>query len=172
MSLIESAFQKLYPEKEFGYSAVLKYSGKFRGYNARVQLNRLSKEIVFKLSDKWVDVSDEIKTGLIQSLMVKILKSPAHSVQMDLYDLFIKNLSDVLPRTRTNVLLEESFKRVNDKYFSGLMAMPNFELKDSVRVLGTYEYSTDTVSVTKLLLDKVELLDYVMYHELLHKKHK
>lgn len=170
--IIKEAFEKLYPEKEFNYSAVLKYSGKFRGYNARVQLNKFSNELTFNLSSKWKTVNKQIQLGLIQSLLVKILKLPAQSIEIELYELFLKALSDSLPRNTTHPLLEESFKRVNEKYFVGLLSMPSFELKNSSRVLGTYEYSTDTVSITQMLLAHPELLDYVMYHELLHKKHK
>ena len=33
-------------------------------------------------------------------------------------------------------------------------------------------YATDTVTLSKALAHDLELVDYVMYHELLHKKHK
>ncbi len=172
MTLIEEAFQSLYPQKEFQYSAVLDYSGKFRGYNARVQLNRFTKQLTFKLSNKWKTVNKEIQIGLIQSLMIKIWKSSGQTMQMELYELFLKALPNTVPRTKTHPLLEDSFSRVNEKYFAGLMNMPNFELKNSTKLLGTYEYSTDTVSITQMLLEHPKLVDYVMYHELLHKKHK
>lgn len=172
MNLAEESFKKLYPEKDFPYFASINYSGKFRGYNARVQLNKFTRQLTFKLSRNWEGIDRSIQMGLLQSLFIKILKQPAHTTEMDLYDLFLKNLADNLPRTKTHPTLEQSFNRVNEKYFGGLMSMPNFDLKDSLRVLGTYEYGTDTVSITKLLLENPELLDYVMYHELLHKKHK
>ncbi|MBR9692917.1 M48 family metallopeptidase [Candidatus Woesearchaeota archaeon] len=38
--------------------------------------------------------------------------------------------------------------------------------------LGHYEYATDTISISTALKEAPELLDYVLYHEMLHKKHK
>src|SRR3989338_9836629 len=122
MSIIEESFKQLYPEKEFNYSAVLEYSGKFRGYNARVQLNKFSRQLTFKLSRKWDGVNKDIQMGLIQSLLARILKDKVSTMQIDLYELFLKNLSDTLPRTKTHPVLEESFTRVNEKYFAGLMS--------------------------------------------------
>ena len=36
--LIEKAFRELYPDKEFQYIPVIKYSGKFSGFNANIRL--------------------------------------------------------------------------------------------------------------------------------------
>jgi predicted metal-dependent hydrolase len=68
--------------------------------------------------------------------------------------------------------LEESFNKVNEKYFFGLIEKTNLTWHNSIRRLGSYEYGTDTVSISKVLETDMELLDYVMYHEILHKKHK
>ena len=38
--------------------------------------------------------------------------------------------------------------------------------------MGSYEYGSDTLMLSRILADDTNLLDYVMYHELLHKKHK
>jgi len=43
---------------------------------------------------------------------------------------------------------------------------------DSMRRLGSYEYGTDIISMSKVLDHDEDLIDYVMYHEMLHKKHK
>jgi len=52
--------------------------------------------------------------------------------------------------------------------------MPNLEWgNNSKRKLGSYDYHTDTISISKIFLDaEQELLDYLMYHEMLHKKLK
>ena len=170
--IAKQAFCKLYPDKMFNYSATINYSGKFKGYNANVQLNKFNSEMVFNLSKKWQEVSNEIQIGLLQSLMTKIFKQHKRTTEIELYELFLKNLSNTTPRTKSHPILEESFNRVNEKYLMGLMSMPNFGLRNSTQLLGTFEYSTDTVTITSWLLEHQELLDYVMYHELLHKKHK
>ena len=43
----------------------------------------------------------------------------------------------------------------------------------STSKLGSYEYGSDTISISNNLISaSKEILDYVMYHEILHKKHK
>src|SRR3989338_2672311 len=54
----------------------------------------------------------------------------------------------------------------------GMFLQPNLRLSNGTNRLGTYEYATDTVTLSSILLDDLVLLDYVMYHELLHKKHQ
>jgi predicted metal-dependent hydrolase len=70
------------------------------------------------------------------------------------------------------VVLEESFDKINEKYFFGLIEKPNLTWHNSIRRLGSYEYGTDTISVSRVLSTDKILLDYVMYHEVLHKKYK
>jgi len=72
--------------------------------------------------------------------------------------------------------LEESFDRVNDRFFNGMMEKPNLVFaSESFRKLGSYEYSTNTVNISTIFQglpdDEKRFLDYVIYHELLHKKH-
>ena len=44
---------------------------------------------------------------------------------------------------------------------------------DSTSKLGYYEYGSDTITISAIFQDSQrELLDYVMYHEMLHKKFK
>jgi hypothetical protein len=43
---------------------------------------------------------------------------------------------------------------------------------ESFTKLGCYEYGSNTVTVSRIFEQDEELLDYIMYHELLHKKHK
>ena len=71
-------------------------------------------------------------------------------------------------------VLEKSFDRVNERYFYNLLEKTNLKWGyPSLSKLGSYEYGTDTIMISKVLenTDK-EILDYIMYHEMLHKKHK
>jgi len=172
VGMIEEAFMELFPEKEFSYSAKIKYSGRFKGYNANVQMNRFSKEIIFNLSKQWRSVDKKIKLGLLQELMCRLFKKKAKTTNMDLYNIFIKQAHLAVPKTKSHPVLESSFNRVNEKFFAGMMDVPNLKISEGLRTLGHYDYGTDTVSVTRHLLDHDDCLDYVMYHELLHKKHK
>jgi len=185
MDLVEDAFLRLFPGVEFNYDVAIVYSGKFKPYNATVR--KMGDRLQFNFSRSWETVSDEIVIGLVQSLLVRILRKDKSiaaaaekmgrkgSLNMQLYEDFIKGISEV-PSTGTSSdeRLESSFNRVNQKYFLGLMDKPNLKWgNDSFRKLACYEYHTNTISVSSLFADAPEhLLDYLMYHELLHKKLK
>ena len=170
-SLIEEAFQQLYPEKELKYSVSLKYSRKFKPYNANVK--RYGNNLIFNLSRDWKKISKEIQIGLIQELMVKILKNKKKTMSIELYNLFMKNIHLAVPKTKTDKILEESFNRVNESYFNGMLDKPNLEWgSNSTSKLGSYEYGSDAITVSSIFKNEKKLLDYVMYHEMLHKKFK
>jgi len=184
MNIIEEAFQKLYPDREFNYSAKIKYTDRFNAYGANVKL--YGNEIEFGLSKKWRTVSREIRMGLLQELMLKLWKrkslggrgkpSDFNTTYIDLYNSFVKNVHIAIPKTKDDPVLSESFERVNDKYFYGIVEKPNLIWGSKSRThLGSYDYKIDTLkmsSVFKDFDDDPELLDLVMYHELLHKSHK
>lgn len=171
MKLLEQAFNELFPNKDLeNYTFKIKYTSKFKPYNANVKYTRNS--LQFNLSKKWRKVSREIQMGLIQGLMLRIFKEKKKTTNIDLYNSFMKNLHISIPKINTDPLLEESFNNINEKYFIGLIERPNLIWHNSIRRLGSYEYGTDTISISRILEGDEEVLDYVMYHEILHKKHK
>ncbi|MBD3310865.1 DUF45 domain-containing protein [Candidatus Woesearchaeota archaeon] len=172
MDMITEAFRGLFPDRAFLYEGILKYSGRFKGYNANVRLSR--KTMIFSLSKRWRPVSREIKIGLIQELMVRILKERGHTSNIDMYNYFMKNLHMGIVKDRQDPFLMESFNRVNQEYFMGMLEAPNLVFgKKSCRKLGSYDFGTDTITISTVLRETdPEVLDYVMYHEMLHKKHK
>jgi hypothetical protein len=71
--------------------------------------------------------------------------------------------------------LEQSFHRVNQTYFQGGMQKPHLVWSQRLthRKFGHYQWDTDTVLVSSSLDDPYVpkmVVDYVIYHELLHKK--
>ena len=172
MHIIKESFKKLYPDKEIPYSVSVKYSGKFKPYNSNVKLS--FDHLEFKLSRTWKSVNREIKIGLIQSLLLKIFKDRKQTINIDLYNSFIKNLHIITPKTKTDPELEASFNRINQKYFYNIIEKPNLKWgSESISKLGSYEYQTDTITISSIFqTTSNDLLDYIMYHELLHKKHK
>ena len=73
MKLAEEAFKELFPEKNLQeYELEVRYTDKFKPYNANVKYTRAKNSFHFNLSRKWKSVSKEIQTGLIQELMLKI----------------------------------------------------------------------------------------------------
>jgi hypothetical protein len=153
----------------------IKYSGHFKGFNANARYNR--DMITFNLSRSWKDVDEDIQKGLIQGLIVKIFKLRINKTsEMELYETFMKGLSKYAKKHTYDPELEESFVRVNDKMFQGMMDKPNLMFaSESFNKLGSYEYSTDTIYMSTIFkdlpLNEIKFLDYVLYHELLHKKH-
>jgi hypothetical protein len=171
MSIFDEAYGRLYPGKTHGYSVSMRYSGKFKDYNANARMRH--DEIIFSLSRKWKGVDDEIRIGLIQELICSLLKDKRNTLNIELYNNFIKNMHLAIEKTIGDPVLEESFERVNQGCFEGLIEKPNLKWgQPTKRTLGNYNYPTDVISLNPLLKKDSEALDYVMYHELLHKKLK
>jgi hypothetical protein len=176
-NLVQQAFSKLFPNKPFNFDASIDYSGKFKGYNSNAKMNFRNSTIVFGLSKNWRRVDNEIKIGLLQDLMQRMFKQKSrNTLNIELYNKFMQSIALTAPKTKNHPTLEESYLRVNQKYFLGIVDQPNLTLADSVSKLGSYDFGTDTITISRILLPpsnaNAELLDYVMYHELLHKKLK
>jgi len=172
MQLIKEAFEKLYPDKEFNYSIKIKYTARFKPYNANVRYTKNSLE--FSLSRQWKHISKDIVIGLIQNLLLKVFNDKKQTINIDLYNYFIRNLHISIPKQKSDPALESSFNRVNKEYFYNLVEIPNLEWgSNSKRKLGSYDYHTDTISISRIFIDaEPELLDYLIHHEMLHKKLK
>ena len=160
----------------FPYTLKKKYSGKFRPYNANIRLR--GSELTVNLSREWKGVSKDIQKGLIQSLLLKVLKKRLDAKvektqSIELYHIFLKKVHIAAPLEVEDDVLLESFQRVNSAYFNGMMDDTSLRWgKSSFRKLGSYEYGSDTITLSTLLQSDTLLLDYVMHHEMLHKKHK
>ena len=172
MNLIEQAYNQLYPNKTHNYTFFVKYSGKFKPYNGNIRLYQNNLTVSF--SKNWRKISKDIRIGLAQSLMVKLFKEKKHTTEMDLYTIFMKNVHLAIPKEKVDPILEESFTRINEKFFNNSLEIPNLVWgNDTTRKLGCYEYGSDTITLSSIFKDEnPKLMDYVMYHEMLHKKLK
>lgn len=172
MNLAEEAFAKLYPEKKNSYAMKVKYSAKFKAYNGNVR--RYGSLVTFGLSRKLREVSKDIQIGLIQELMLKLFKEPRQTMETGLYNAFIQNVHMSIPKHLNDEVLEKSFNHLNETFFLGMLERPNFVWGSrTFRKLGCYEYGTDTITISSVFKNAdTRLLDYVMYHEMLHKKLK
>jgi hypothetical protein len=71
--------------------------------------------------------------------------------------------------------LVQAFERVNNRYFQGQIEAPllTWNQQTTYRKFGHYQYTSDTLMVSRSL-DQARVpryvLDFVMYHELLHKQ--
>ncbi|MBI4738665.1 DUF45 domain-containing protein [Candidatus Woesearchaeota archaeon] len=175
--LVLAAYQQLWPGEPSKCLLRLEYAGRFRDYGANIQLS--GREILVKLSRRWQNISQEIQIGLIQELLLKLLRKkgmrgPQTTMNIDLYNCFVRNLHIAIPKVKSDPLLEASFQRVNDHYFVGLVETPNLVWgKNSHRTFGAYNFKNDTITMNPLLAGHdPKYLDYVMFHELLHKQRK
>jgi len=171
MSLATDAFSGLYPDEVPTHEFKIKYSAKFNLYNANVYYNNQKME--FRLSKNWKEIGRDIKIGLLQTLMLKVFDDKIKTMNIDLYNIFLKKVHIAIPKDNVDPILESSFNRINEKYFDGIIEMPNLIFgKDSKRKVGSYEYGSDTITISNILRNQNELIDYVMFHEILHKKFK
>jgi hypothetical protein len=173
MNLIQESYQRLFPEKEFPYQTYLEYNRRLSDFNANIHFDR--KKISLHLNLQWKDIDDEIKIGLIQTLLLKIFKKKKSNTQnINLYNNFVRNIPILTEKTKSDPVLAESFYRVNQGFFFNQIEKPNLTWgSDSKRKLASYNFHDDTVTVSTIFKDsKQEILDYLMYHELLHKYHK
>jgi len=165
------AYEQLF-EKTPRKKVIVKYSGRFREYGANITSSPY--EIRFGLSKEFLETSDEIRIGVMQYLLCKLYKSKRRTMEMDLYDSFLKNIGEWTHKGEIeDEELRVSFEKVNKKYFDDYMTTPKICWgRESKTRLGYYSYSTDSITLSTILKGAGDLLDYVMYHELLHKKHK
>ncbi|MBN1544791.1 hypothetical protein JW898_05015 [Candidatus Woesearchaeota archaeon] len=149
------------------------YTGRLKDYGAYVSLSGGLME--FKMSGKWHGISPEIQMGLMQELILKLLKRKKHSMYIDLYNTFVKNLHIAVPKDRNDPQLESSFNRINERYFLGLVERPNLVWGQfATRTFGSYDFKNDTITISRVFKDMEDTtyLDYIMFHETLHKQRK
>ncbi|MBI5391112.1 SprT-like domain-containing protein [Candidatus Woesearchaeota archaeon] len=174
MSLIHQSYIDL-TGKELKGSAELVYSGRFKGYNANIRMTKdlFGQRIEIAMSKAWEEVNDDIKKGLLQELLSKLFKVKTRTMEMDLYHSFLKNVHVAIPKADQDPHLLSVFQQLNEQYFHGLLDPPNLVWGEaSYRQWGCYTYGTDTISMSSILQEHPDLLQYVLYHEMLHKKLK
>lgn len=158
-----------------GYILVLKYSKKIKGYRSKAIFNREKKRIEFRLGDPWKNCSWEIQKGAVQVLMCKLFNKKKKTLSITLMDSFLKKVHSplLIHEEIENKILEDSFHRVNKNFFDSSMAVTRIRFgKPSKTILGKYNFDSDEIIISSILKEApAYLLDYVMYHELLHKKH-
>lgn len=178
--ILTKAFTQLYPTKDVP-KLKINFSGKFSDYNGNVKYERFGRTIIalnFSLSKKFKECEEEIRIGIVQELMNKVYKTKIETYEQDLYNKFVRHLTNYTKKKESSPILKELFEEINSEYFSNLLDEPTLRFgKISLRTLGNYNYNKDTVTISSVFLDGDKLKDrnltkFVLYHELLHKKHK
>lgn len=170
MDIIKHSFQQLFPEKGFPYQSTLEYNRRLADFNANILCQR--DNIKVHLNLQWKDIDEEIKIGLIQHLLCRAFKVKRQTYNIELYHNFIKNIPTLTRKTKSDPILEASFQRNNQQFFQNTMEQPNLQWGSaSFRKLASYSYHTDTITVSTLFQQVTsEILDYLLYHEMLHKQ--
>ncbi len=171
------AYDVLYPEEKDKYLFIIKYSGKFTAYNASVQYAPYNMTYTFKLSAKWKEVSHDIVIGLIQHLILKLKKHKRKTLNIELYESFLKNISEYVSKTNVDPYLKLIYDQINIEYFNGMMGECNIKWGEfSTRTLGHYSFGSDMITISTVFKDlppeEMKYLESVVYHEMLHKKYK
>ncbi len=172
MNLLQTSYQRLFPDTEFPYQTYLEYNRRLADFNANIRLHQNTLSLHLNL--QWKDIDSEIKIGLVQHLLLRVLKKKASTPNIELYHNFIRNIPTLMPKTRSDTVLEASFQRINSQFFQNQIEQPNLQWgTDSFRKLASYNFHNDTITVSTVFTDsKLEILDFLMYHEMLHKQHK
>lgn len=170
--LAREALLELFPGIVENRKIIVRFSGKFKSMNANVRYS--PSFIEFSLSKNWFEFSDDLRKGVFQHLFIKMFpgKHYVKTFSLDIYYKFLKNLERYAKVEELDPELEESYNRINAVYFEGMIEKPNLVWgQRSFRKLGHFEYYTNTIVISTVFKGYPELTDYIMYHELLHKKH-
>lgn len=157
------------------YQLKVKYSSRFKGYNSRIVFNKRMGQIEFRLSKNFETIDEDIRFGLYQTLIARLFEKKVFTLRMQVFEGFIKNIhsSYMIENSFSDPLLKESFSRVNNSFFNGNMCIRRVAFgKHSYQTLGKYDFNSDEITVSAILKNEdSELIDFIMYHEMLHKKH-
>jgi predicted metal-dependent hydrolase len=171
-NILHEAYELLFPESEQRLVFDVVYTGRVRDFGAFI--NMRGDVITLKISKKFRGVAKEIQIGIAQELLCRLFKKKKKTLFMDLYNNFVRNLHKVVPKDKNDPVLEASFNRVNERYFVGLVERPNLVWgQNSVRTFGSYNFKSDTITMSRIFeKSDTKYLDYVMFHEMLHKQRK
>lgn len=153
--------------------------------NAIWRSNEYANAVVLKVNEGFLNADQRIWRAIIHTALAQ--RDPAHDQliqEFTLTDDFSETLFELesfaaaptLPARGHVHDLDESFARVNAAYFHGQFSKPTLVWNRTLtaRKFGHYQLSRDTVMISVSLDDArvpAYVVDFVMYHELLHKKH-
>lgn len=174
----------LYPPSTYG-----PYRVSFYGYSSLKSTIRQQKSgVLIRVSHLFLDAPEEVLVGVLHTLLARFHDRPVPKDLCGAYDEFcqrpqIEERARRLRKTRgTKILvgtkgdvrdLDKSFQRVNETYFRGRLRKPTLTWSPGVsrRRMGYYDEELNIIVISSGLDSKrvpTYVLDYIMYHELLH----
>lgn len=171
-NILQEAYERLGLTHRVPKTFEVVYTGRMRDYGSQLLME--GPHLTLKLSRQFYGVAREIQMGMAQELLCKLMKNKKKTIYIDLYNNFVKNLHLAVPKDRIDPELEESFDRVNDRYFLGLVEKSNLRWgREAVRTFGSYDFKNDTITISRIFKDSDDrYVDYIMFHEMLHKQRK
>ncbi len=153
--------------------------------NALWRMRQYQNALLIKVNEGFLYADQNVLRAILQNSISKRRPDNDHliheyAVSDDFGELLIEIESfaapPALPAQGRAHNLDVSFDRVNGAYFGGRMARPNLVWNRALtmRRFGHYQPSRDTLMVSISLDDPGVpgfVIDFVIYHELLHKKH-
>ena len=172
---------------ECGEKHIKRVAVRFHPFRATLysfKINR-SGHVVLKLHVAFRRASEDV---LAQAARVMLGRRKGRKVERGSYDAFVRSIPETdfeLPGARRAVTrastepgvhrsLDESFDRVNLEYFKGQLERPQlcWSPVRAKRLLGSYHHRKDRLIISRVfdsMKVPVVVLDFLMYHELLHK---
>jgi hypothetical protein len=187
-SLFTDVFQQVTKRQERPNIHVAFYP--FAGLNHTI---RIRKQCVYvRLSDILRDAPRQVHQALAFILVAKLFNKRVTSEHEVLYRQYayqpqVLRASDIARRQRGRKVLngakgrvydlEKVFTRLNRRYFNGQLHRPSlsWSARRTKRILGHHDAVHDAIIISRSLdqLDVPEfLVEYVLYHEMLHIKHR
>jgi len=170
----------------------LRIPNKYRRYQPEISLYHISplyrirfrrKVLEIKIQQGFLGAPDEMFLAVLQIALGKDRKSFRNTIQHYAQTKDFQQLRERLeylgidPQTLSEgekVNLMPVFHRVNERFFQGKLSPPHLVWSRvlTYRKFGHYQFDTDTVMISRSV-DQEDVpdyvLDYLMYHELLHK---
>ncbi|MBT7849107.1 M48 family metallopeptidase [Candidatus Woesearchaeota archaeon] len=171
--LINQIYQEHFPNRRLPQVKVV-FSNHLSDYNANIKHIPIFCKYEIKLNKNWLDSNELIIKGLLEYLIFKINKIKKKTFTQDLYDKFISNVHIAVEKNKIDPFLQELFEKNNKELFEEAIEQTNLVWGEvSKRTLGTYNYQNDTITISSILKNApLHLIRFVVYHEMLHKKHK
>ena len=163
----------------------------YRFTNLTSNIRLIQGQLRVKISDLLENAPASVQESLAYILLSKLFRQQAPKPMNEIYRLYISRqevrgqLNTVRQERGKKLLapaaghhfdLDDLFTKINDRYFAGLIVKPmlGWSMQRSRTILGHYDSSHHAIAISRIL-DQLTMplfvVEYVLYHEILHIKH-
>lgn len=172
-ALVHELYEDNFPKRR-SPQVEIKFSNHLSTYNANIRYVPQLCKYQIKMHKNWIDSDEMIVRGLLEFLIFRVNNIKKKTLYTDMYDTFILNAHTSIEKNKIDPVLQTFFEQNNNELLSNEIEQTNLVWgQKSIRTLGTYNYQNDTITISSALKNAPEhLIRFVVYHEMLHKKHK